>query len=492
MNESWLDRLSGTPADLPITAFSDGLDQLLAYVDSAQFGGASNTLVADLLRAVEQVKNRIPMVDNVLTIAAEESNLKTFATTTSTAVAISAILHISQGEARRRVHEANQLQPQRNNIGQTFPPRRPHLAHTVRSGCITPEQTVITLDMTDYLDKARHLRDDQIAHAERQLVALAQSLEPAQYWRAAQHIVNMLHPDGFLDDDNTQRSRRYLRLTRLRRGGFKVTGQLTDEAGLKVEKLLHSLATPRPRNGDGKDNRPVDYRMHDALHHVADAWLDSGQLPVNNGMAPQVYLTVNLEALQSGHGGGWASTGHYLGAATIRKFAARAEVIPIVLGTKGQILDVGRRYRNVTTGIRDGLFARDGGCTMPACNAPPEHCQAHHIGRRWWGGEVTSLETTTLLCGYHNRREEELGWNCRMIDGLPWWLPPTYIDPEQKPVLHPRLRALRQLSAIFTPPKQKYVDRELSQPAPAANLNGIHTGASTRDRQSVSLSPVRH
>lgn len=57
----------------------------------------------------------------------------------------------------------------------------------------------------------------------------------------------MLHPDGFLDDDNTQRSRRHLSLARLKRGGFKVTGQLTDEAGLKVEKLLHSLATPSPK-----------------------------------------------------------------------------------------------------------------------------------------------------------------------------------------------------------------------------------------------------
>ena len=49
-------------------------------------------------------------------------------------------------------------------------------------------------------------------------------------------------------------------------------------------------------------------------------------------------------------------------------------------------------------------------------------------------GGPTDLDNLTLLCGYHHRNFEALGWACQMTDGVPEWLPPRWLDPEQKPI----------------------------------------------------------
>jgi hypothetical protein len=56
-------------------------------------------------------------------------------------------------------------------------------------------------------------------------------------------------------------------------------------------------------------------------------------------------------------------------------------------------------------------------------------------------GQRRRLRTTapatdngTLLCGYHHRNFEAIGWTVNIIDGLPWWTPPTWLDPAQQPV----------------------------------------------------------
>ncbi|TCC14193.1 DUF222 domain-containing protein, partial [Kribbella sindirgiensis] len=66
-----------------------------------------------------------------------------------------------------------------------------------------------------------------------------------------------------------------------------------------------------------------------------------------------------------------------LSAATIRRLACDAGVIPVVLGSNSEPLDVGRRERLVTKAIRRALNTRDRGCVI--CNAPPVMCDAHHL-----------------------------------------------------------------------------------------------------------------
>ncbi|MDT4938598.1 MAG: hypothetical protein QOG80_2269, partial [Pseudonocardiales bacterium] len=49
-----------------------------------------------------------------------------------------------------------------------------------------------------------------------------------------------------------------------------------------------------------------------------------------------------------------------------------------------------------------------------------------------YGGRST-VDNGTLLCPYHHRTFQQLGWRCTMINGIPHWTPPTWIDPHQTP-----------------------------------------------------------
>jgi hypothetical protein len=38
-----------------------------------------------------------------------------------------------------------------------------------------------------------------------------------------------------------------------------------------------------------------------------------------------------------------------------------------------------------------------------------------------------------LLCSYHHTLVHHGGWHIHMIDGLPWFTPPAWLDPHQRP-----------------------------------------------------------
>ena len=50
---------------------------------------------------------------------------------------------------------------------------------------------------------------------------------------------------------------------------------------------------------------------------------------------------------------------------TVRRLACDAEIVPMVLGSRSEPLDVGRLQRTVTDAIRRALNLRDGGCAFP-------------------------------------------------------------------------------------------------------------------------------
>jgi hypothetical protein len=78
------------------------------------------------------------------------------------------------------------------------------------------------------------------------------------------------------------------------------------------------------------------------------------------------------------------------------------------------------------------VIARDKGCSFPGCTIPPAWCQTHHVNDFQFS-QRTSVDDLTLLCGYHHRIFEKLGWTCEMINGYPHWTPPPWIAPNQIP-----------------------------------------------------------
>ena len=92
----------------------------------------------------------------------------------------------------------------------------------------------------------------------------------------------------------------------------------------------------------------------------------------------------------------------------MRRLACEADILPMVLGTAGELLDLGRTTRLATPAQRLALWHRDRGCTYPGCSIPPTWCEAHHV-THWCDGGATDLTNLALLCGRHHTVVHERG-----------------------------------------------------------------------------------
>ena len=89
-------------------------------------------------------------------------------------------------------------------------------------------------------------------------------------------------------------------------------------------------------------------------------------------------------------------TGQLITAAYARKLACEAGLVPMVLGGKSVILDLGYRSRLFTEPQHLALNVRDKTCTALGCDWPPWLCHAHH-DLPWSKAGKTDLNNARLL-----------------------------------------------------------------------------------------------
>ncbi|WP_433803019.1 DUF222 domain-containing protein [Actinomycetospora sp. CA-084318] len=117
---------------------------------------------------------------------------------------------------------------------------------------------------------------------------------------------------------------------------------------------------------------------------------------------------------------------------TARRLACDADLIPMVLGSKGEVLDVGRKTRAIPTATGRAVVRRDRHCAFPGCAKKARHSEIHHI-IHWAHGGHTEPDNLVCLCRYHHDLVHHGGWQVHMIDHLPWFTPPTWLDPTRQP-----------------------------------------------------------
>ncbi|MBF4764336.1 DUF222 domain-containing protein [Nocardioides islandensis] len=178
----------------------------------------------------------------------------------------------------------------------------------------------------------------------------------------------------------------------------------------RLRTYLESYTSPRRGPlGDDVEQLPAPRRRGEAFCALLEN-LPANRLPKHGGTATSVMVMIDLETLRAGAGFAETSTGDRLTAEQTRRLACQAGIIPVVLGGKGEILDLGRSKRLFTGPQRKAMALRDRQCTADGCTIPAAWTEAHHFRQPWTKGGRTDLADGKLLCPFHHHRAHDPAW----------------------------------------------------------------------------------
>lgn len=127
-----------------------------------------------------------------------------------------------------------------------------------------------------------------------------------------------------------------------------------------------------------------------------------------------VLVHLSLERLLDGLGSARLDTGLRISAGEARRLACNAGIIPAVLGTRSEPLDVGSEARLHNVAMRRALSITHDTCAAEGCERPFAWCDIHHP-HAWAKGGTTSLANGLPLCGWHHRRAHDAAFSLRVL-----------------------------------------------------------------------------
>lgn len=416
------------------------IEQLLDRVDSAR-GGVEAEVRLSWVRLARRVQDRVGALAAVLTAEADHAHASERVSGTPLATWLTSGETLSRREAAGAVHRARAIA------------EHPGVADAATAGQVSVGQAHAMTRLLGSL--APQLTPSQQTQAEGVLVQLAGHLDADQLAKSAGQVLAAVVPQeaDSLQEQRLQReveaAHRSRSLRFFREGAsvrfdgslprveaeywiaqLDVHGQALRRTAMEASDPATAMATPEQRRADAM------------ISFLRSA---SASRPEPGLGAARVIVTMDYDRLRAGaSSAGRLPNGDALSAGELRRICCDAELLPVVLGSAAEVMDVGRAARLVTAPIRTALIVRDGGCTFPGCDVLPALCDAHHIDP-WWAGGSTSLANLTLLCHTHHGLVEPAKyglrdqWQVRITDdGVPEYTPPGRLDPTRQPRRHRR------------------------------------------------------
>ncbi len=402
----------------------------------------------------------------------------------NTADFLRARLRISRSEANRRLRLAGSTRPRLLLSGEQSAPPLEILGEALGSGSIGGRAASL---IRDAVERVRPVAEpEQLEYMERHLTRQAVESDEDILRAVARRWENALDQDGQEPSEKVLQARQGVFIRGRRNGLHYLEIGATDDQFEHLVTVMNTATNPRlpgtsmPGGGPGLgstsekvsdgtdgpdtavpapgrwDSPTRPQQLLEGLVSACRIALAGDGLPAAGGHRPQVMVTIDYRTLlgdllhargadragAAGRGGsssygseagtsGDAVFVQQISARSIRRIACDADILPLVLGGKGQILDIGRSQRLFPPHLRRALVARDKGCAFPDCTIPSTWCEAHHI-LPWGKGGTTNIRDGVLLCSRHHHVIHEGSWSVQSRHGIPWFRPPRHLDPQQK------------------------------------------------------------
>ncbi|WP_143261487.1 HNH endonuclease signature motif containing protein [Allokutzneria sp. NRRL B-24872] len=367
------------------------------------------------LTKLETITNLLTAVKIDAAAHAEDRGLHTLLGCRSIATLLRSHLRISPAEAKRRSQLVEDL------------PGVPDTRDALYAGKISSDHAAVIADVI------KNIPAEAADDAEETLLDHAPDLTPRELMCVGKRVRSHFDQEGAFKDEQAAVEARSFKMTKNQHGWLVFNGCLPPIEGAMVEEALHAVSKPRPVGGE-KDPRTIEQRYADGLCELVTVAMSTHDLPMSGGVRPQVVVTVSWDNLEQETGCGQTDWEGEATASLLRQLTCDAEIIPVVLNGESIPLDYGRSVRTAPPPLRRALALRDKGCAFPGCDRPPAWTEAHHVLHWAEHRGPTDLNNMTLLCSHHHHVIHRGDWKIVFNDdGRPDFIPPTWVDPDQKP-----------------------------------------------------------
>src|SRR5580765_239185 len=386
----------------PVLRFAGAVgEELEGLVDRVGFMTPEDTAAA--LRVLHADESAMAALKLALIAHADRVGVPAADACTSMEAWLRTELLIEPREARRQVKAAHRLEDP--TVEAT---RVAFAAGEVSFGAVR-----IILEVLHALP--REVEPQQRLHAQGLLLGQATQFDTADLRRLAKHLDEVINPEGAeqREADALARAQAKAERTAWCHLWFDETHQEgTGRFGIdllttrKLARILEALMNPGRPNPiplrDENDNLiSADERRGLALTELIDR-ISKSDLPTTGGCDPVVVVTMSLETLLGGTKAAILDTGERISPALARRLAAKHGVIPAVLGTKSEVLDLGRKARLASKKQRLAMsIQQHGSCAEERCDRPIAWADAHHL-HPWHLGGNTDLKQMVMLCRRHH------------------------------------------------------------------------------------------
>ena len=269
------------------------------------------------------------------------------------------------------------------------------------------------------------------------MVSLCSQFRPSELRRLGQHLLEVVAPEiaeaeeakRLENQEQRAREKTSLRSKLIGEGMARTTIVHPELDRDRLLTYLESFTTPRKAEHaiSGEEDRIPHHRLLGQAFGALLEHLDPNKLPVHGGDATTLMVTITLESLQQQLGTGTVIGGEPLSATAVRRLACTAGIVPVVLGGKGEILDLGRTRRLFSPAQRKAMALRDKTCRTEGCTIPARWCEAHH-SKPWSQGGNTDLADGRLYCSHHHHCIHDPRYDHETPPQRRHPLPPPQID----------------------------------------------------------------